>query len=70
MDDSYHSITLSVSSAIDAIATEKSDDSIGESDSVQTLAAGVYFSWAKLVGPAARPEDCEQMEQLIMGTKT
>lgn len=67
MDHSYESITAAATEAIEAMATEPRDTIICDAGSVRSVAVGVYWSWARLVGDAARPEDSDRMEQMIRG---
>lgn len=65
MDHTYNSITAAAVGAIEAAANDLSATSLADAGSVRALAAGVYWSWGKLVGPAARAEDCDRMEAMI-----
>lgn len=65
MDDSYQSITAAATDAIEAMANEPRDTSICDVRSVRAVAVSVYWSWARLVGEAARQEDSDKMERMI-----
>ena len=67
MDYSYESVTSAAICAIEAMAMEPRDTVTSDASSTRGLAASVYWSWARLVGRNARPEDSDRMEQLIRG---
>lgn len=65
MDHSYESITRAATEAIEAMAREPRDTLICDVGSLRSVAAGVYWSWACLVGQAARNEDSDRMASAI-----
>ncbi|PIL41932.1 hypothetical protein CR105_27030 [Massilia eurypsychrophila] len=67
MDNSYQWITAVATDAIEAMVKHPRDTIICNADAVRAIAVGVYFSWARHVGKAARPEDIGRMESMISG---
>jgi len=65
MDHSYESITRAATEAIEAMAREPRDNLVCDVGSLRSVASGVYWSWACLVGQAARSEDSDRMERAI-----
>lgn len=65
MDDSYDAITIAAFEAIEAMASDPRDTVICDTDSLLSLAAGVYWSWACLVGDLVRPADNGRMLNAI-----
>jgi hypothetical protein len=65
MNHSYQSITTAAIEAIEAMVSEPRDTSICDASSVRAVASRVYWSWAQLVGDAARQEDSDKMIRMI-----
>jgi hypothetical protein len=67
MSHIYQSITTAAIEAIEAMAREPRDTRLCDSRSLRDIAAGVDWSWADLVGEAARQDDIDKLIRIISG---
>lgn len=67
MDESYESITVAATEAIEALAAGPHGIAVCPAAEVRALAAYVFFSWLQNVGRSAQRKDAEKMTGLIVG---